>query len=114
MEDGEPLILSSKAARRLRLLRNQGVDLSPRLLHAYDQDAWDAPSAGGAPPPPPPEVRLAAAVLSAPLEARCNWDGHATRDVQSELAVTVATLKRLKASRVQRSPRSSGGRRHAH
>ena len=111
MEDGEPLILSSKAARRLRLLRNQGVDLSPRLLHAYDQDAWDAPSAGGGSPPTPPEVRLAAAV---PLEARCSWEGFAARDVQSELAVTVATLKRLKASRVQRSPRSSGGRRHAH
>jgi hypothetical protein len=45
----------------------------------------------------PSEVRLAAAVLAAPLEARCSWEGFSARDVQSELAVTVAMLKRLKA-----------------
>ena len=98
MEGAEPLIVSSKAARRLRLLLPRGV---PPPAGGGGAQAGAAPTALEA---AARSGALAAALLDEPVQAQAPsgeaWQG--SRDPQSEVAVTLRTLQALQASRCRR------------
>ena len=113
----EPLIVSSKAARRLRLLLGQGAQLPPALQAAAaaaddDTGASDAASPGvvaspagdgslaavlladPAPLPKPPEPASSQQQPSSGSNGSRVWQ--VERDVLCEVAVTVPTLQALR------------------
>ena len=120
----DPLIISPKAARRLRLLLAHGARL-PRALGqvaaaasaaaandgaATNADAADAAdsAAPASPPPPMPTLQLpvdgslAAALLPEPVTLEPLWWSRSVggaphqRDVLAEVAASVGTLQALK------------------
>ena len=101
---GAPLIVCSRAARRLELLFRQGVDLTPRIREACPSHLWGRKD-GGQQPAAGEVGRLAAALLRGVVEvpeaeaSRGDGSGQAwqlSRDPQLELAVTTDTLRLLK------------------
>jgi hypothetical protein len=108
----EPLIVSSKAARRLRLLLGQGAQLPPALqaaaaaagtyaLEAISPVALASPggdgSLGAALLPEPAPLPAASGLTSSqqqPSGGSRGWQGE--RDVLCEVAVTVPTLQALR------------------
>lgn len=84
MDEGPPLIVSSRAARRLRLLQVPG--LPPSSATAGKPTATS----------PPPGLLSAALLAEPPPPPGGEWQHE--RDPLAELAVTVRTLRELQAS----------------
>lgn len=109
----EPLIVSSKAARRLRLLLGQDAQLPPALQAAAAGAAAVEDASSGVPethaatdgslaaallpePAPLPQPTGPASSPQQPSDSSRAWQGE--RDVLSEVAVTVPTLQALRVS----------------
>lgn len=102
---GTPLIICSRATRRLELLLRQGVDLTPRIREACSSHFWERKDGGQQPTAAGEVGRLAAALLcnvvEVPEAESSRGEGSSqswqlSRDPHLELAVTTDTLRLLK------------------
>lgn len=101
----DPLIVSAKAARRLRLLLGHGTQLPAGLQAA-------ANAADTRPPLVGEDGSLAAVLLPEPVplpESSSGAPWRRERDVLAEVAVTLRTLQALKVRLMQRCAVSDSG-----